>query len=119
VARRHNSAALCLFARAPDADVVTAKQSWADIPTCSEAGLPIERYQMPRTVWLPKGVTTEQVAFYQALLSKVRETDEWKAWLKRGSQTDAFMSGSELTDYIAADERWLRGQFAEDGWLVD
>jgi len=112
---------LCVFspARLNYADVVTAKQSWADIPTCSEAGLPIERYQMPRTVWLPKGVTTEQVAFYQALLSKVRETDEWKAWLKRGSQTDAFMSGSELTDYIAADERWLRGQFAEDGWLVD
>ena len=111
---------LCVFSptRLNYADVVTAKQSWADIPTCSEAGLPIERYQMPRTVWLPKGVTTEQVAFYQALLSKVRETDEWKAWLKRGSQTDAFMSGSELTDYIAADERWLRGQFAEDGWLV-
>jgi tripartite-type tricarboxylate transporter receptor subunit TctC len=111
---------LCVFSptRLTYADVVTTKQSWADIPTCQEAGLPIERYQMPRTVWLPKGVTTQQVAFYQAVLAKVRETDEWKAWLKRGSQTDKFLSGSELTDYIAADERWLRGQFAEDGWLV-
>ena len=111
---------LCVFSptRLNYADVVTAKQSWADIPTCTEAGLPIERYQMPRTVWLPKGVTAEQVSFYQALLSKVRETDEWKAWLKRGSQTDRFLSGSELTEYIAADERWLRGQFEEDGWLV-
>jgi len=105
-------------ARLNYADVVTAKQSWSDIPTCVEAGLPIERYQMPRTVWLPKGVTGEQVAFYRAMLSKVRETGEWKEWLKRGSQTDAFLSGSELSDYIAADERWLRGQFAEDGWLV-
>ena len=94
-------------------------QTLADIPTCKEAGLPIERYQMPRTVWLPKGVTVEQVAFYRNVLAKVRETEEWKAWLRRGSQTDAFLSGPELTDYIAKDERWLRGQFAEDGWLVD
>jgi tripartite-type tricarboxylate transporter receptor subunit TctC len=111
---------LCVFSRARlnYADVVTARQSWADIPTCTEAGLPIERYQMPRTVWLPKGVTDEQVAFYRTLLAKVRETAEWKEWLKRGSQTDAFLSGSELTEYIATDERWLREQFAEDGWLV-
>ena len=112
---------LCVFspARLIYADVVHTGQTWADIPTCKEAGLPIERYQMPRTVWLPKGVTDEQVAFYRAVLAKVRETEEWKAWLRRGSQTDAFLSGSELTDYIAADERWLRGQFAEDGWLVN
>lgn len=54
---------------------------------------------------------------YRAILAKVRETEEWKAWLRRGSQTDAFLSGPEL-DYIASDERWLRDQFAEDGWLV-
>jgi tripartite-type tricarboxylate transporter receptor subunit TctC len=83
-----------------------------------EAGLPIERYQMPRTVWLPKDVNEEQVAFYRDVLAKVRATEEWKAWLRQGSQTDAFLSGPELTAYIAADERWLRGQFAEDGWLV-
>jgi tripartite-type tricarboxylate transporter receptor subunit TctC len=73
---------------------------------------------MPRTVWLPKGVTDEQVAFYRNVLTRVRETEEWKAWLRKGSQTDAFLSGTELTDYIASDERWLRGQFAEDGWLA-
>ena len=112
---------LCVFspARLAYADVVSAGHTWADIPTCKEAGLPIERYQMPRTVWLPRGVTGEQVAFYRNLLARVRETAEWKAWLRRGSQTDAFLSGSELTDYIAKDERWLRGQFAEDGWLAN
>jgi tripartite-type tricarboxylate transporter receptor subunit TctC len=112
---------LCVFssARLHYADAVSAGQSWADIPTCTEAGLPIERYQMPRTVWLPKGVTDEQVAFYRTLLEKVRQTDEWKEWLRRGSQTDAFLSGTELAQYIAEDERQLRGQFAEDGWLVN
>ena len=37
----------------------------------------------------------------------------------RGFANIAFLSGTDLTDYIAADERWLRGQFAEDGWLVN
>ena len=111
---------LCVFspARLAYTEAVTADQSWADVPTCVEAGLPIERYQMPRTVWLPGGVTDEQVAFYRDVLAKVRETEEWKTWLRRGSQTDAFMTGEELAEYIAADERWLREQFEEDGWLV-
>ena len=74
---------------------------------------------VPRTVWLPKGVSDEQVSFYRTVLEKVRATQEWKEWLQRGSQTDAFLSGSELDDYIASDEKWLRGQFAEDGWLVN
>jgi tripartite-type tricarboxylate transporter receptor subunit TctC len=112
---------LCVFApeRLAYADAVTPTQSWADVPTCMEAGLPIERFQMPRTVWLPGGVTDEQVAFYRELLARVRETDEWKAWLRRGSQTDAFLSGAELDAYIASDERWLRERFAEDGWLLN
>ena len=111
---------LCVFSktRLTYTDAVTAGQAWSDIPTCTEAGLPIEKYQMPRTVWLPKGVTDEQVAFYREVLAKVRDTEEWRAWLRRGSQTDAFLSGPELVDYIASDERWLRDQFAEDGWLV-
>jgi tripartite-type tricarboxylate transporter receptor subunit TctC len=111
---------LCVFSktRLTYTDAVTAGQAWSDIPTCMEAGLPIEKYQMPRTVWLPKGVTDEQVAFYREVLAKVRDTEEWRAWLRRGSQTDAFLSGPELVDYIASDERWLRDQFAEDGWLV-
>lgn len=111
---------LCVFAKARlnYAADDGAGQSWADIPTCMEAGLPIEKYQMPRTIWLPRGVSGEQVEFYRAVLAKVRDTQEWKAWLRRGSQTDAFLTGPELTDYIASDERWLRGQFAEDGWLV-
>jgi tripartite-type tricarboxylate transporter receptor subunit TctC len=111
---------LCVFSksRLTYADAVGAGQSWSDIPTCMEAGLPIERYQMPRTIWLPHGVSDEQVRFYRDLLAKVREKEEWKAWLRRGSQSDAFLTGAELADYIASDERWLRGQFAEDGWLV-
>jgi tripartite-type tricarboxylate transporter receptor subunit TctC len=111
---------LCVFrpTRLAFDGVAAQGQSWSDVPTCEESGLPIERYQMPRTVWLPKGVTEEQIAFYLDLLRKVREKDEWKAWLTRGSQSDEFMSGQAFADYIATDVAWLRTQFAEDGWLV-
>ena len=110
---------LCVFSagRLSYADAVTEGQSWADVPTCMEAGLPIERFQMPRTVWLPRGVTADQADFYLRVLTKVRETDDWKTWLRRGSQSDMFLSGPDLAAYIEADERQLRAQFAEDGWL--
>ena len=112
---------LCVFApqRLSYTEGMTGSVSWADVPTCKEAGLPIDRYQMPRTVWLPAGVTDEQVEFYRTLLARVRETEEWKTWLRNGSQTDMFMSGPQLAEYIASDERWLREQFMQDGWLVN
>lgn len=112
---------LCVFApaRLGDAEVVADGQAWADIPTCAEAGLSIDRFQMPRTVWLPAGVTGEQVAFYRDVLAKVRDTEEWRTWLRRGSQGDVFLSGPELADYIATDAGRLRNEFAENGWLVD
>lgn len=111
---------LCVFSptRLAFTSTAAAGRSWADIPTCAEAGLPIERYRMPRTVWLPAGVTDEQAAFYLDVLRKVRQTDEWRSWLSRGSQTDEFMSGRALAEYIAADESWLRAEFTRDGWLV-
>ena len=89
----------------------TSRRAWK--PGCRSSAIRCRepcgcRRASPTSRWRSTGV-----------LAKVRETDEWKAWLRRGSQTDAFLSGPELTDYIAADERWLRGQFAEDGWLVD
>ena len=116
---RADRAALCVFssARLRYADAVTATSPGR---TCRRAwsGPAIERFQIDKdTWWLREGVTEEQASFYLRVMTKVRETDEWKAWLRRGSQSDMFLSGAELAEYIAVDERQLRDQFAEDGWL--
>ena len=56
---------LCVFddARMPYKEKVTKTMSWNDIPTCKEAGLPID-YLMLRGIFMPAGVTQEQVDFY-------------------------------------------------------
>ncbi len=56
---------------------VTADMSWNDIPTCKESGLPVE-YLMLRGIFMPAGVSQEQVDYYVDLFKKVRETPEWK-----------------------------------------
>lgn len=112
---------LCVFSpkRLAYKEVVADGKSWADIPTCVEAGIPLESYQMPRTVWLPKGTSDDQVAYYVGVLDKVRQTPEWKEWLERTSQSEAFVTGAAFAESITQDEAKNRVQFAEDGWLVN
>lgn len=112
---------LCVFSpqRLSYKEPVADGMSWADIPTCVEAGIPLESYQMPRTVWLPKDTSDEQVAYYVAVLDKVRQSPEWKQWLERSSQSEAFVTGAAFADVIKQDEAKNRVQFAEYGWLVN
>ena len=91
---------------------------WADIPTCKESGLPIESYQMPRTVWLPAGVSADAVKFYTQMLDKVRQTPEWKAYIERTSQTDRFLTGDAWRDYVKNDAQRAAEVFKREGWLA-
>jgi putative tricarboxylic transport membrane protein len=111
---------LCVFSpkRLAAGPKVTATQSWSDIATCAESGIPIEQYQQPRTVWLPKGVPAEAVAYYVDLMSKVRATPEWKTYIERTAQTDRFLTGPELKQFIEQDEQKARKVFQQEGWLL-
>lgn len=112
---------LCVFspARLPAGPKVTATMGWSDIPTCKEAGIPIDQFQMPRTVWLPSKVPADAVAFYAEILKKVQATPEWKEYIERTSQTDRYLAGDEFKRFIAADEAKNRKVFEKEGWLVN
>ncbi len=97
---------------------VRGDQGFADVPTCSSQGIPIEQFNMPRTVWLPGGTSEEQVKFYAEVMAKVRETPEWKQWLRTGLQSDFFLTGEKMLAYVKSDEAKNRRQFEEDDWLV-
>lgn len=111
---------LCVFASKPlaNTDKVGKDMSWADIPLCKDSGIPIDSFNMPRTVWMAGGVTPEQVAFYVDLLKKVSEKPEWKEWVARGVQSEFFQSGEALDAYIAKDAAEHRELFDKNGWLV-
>ena len=91
---------------------------WSDIPTATEAGIGPEEFRMPRTVWLPARTNDAQSAFWTDLLSRVRGTPEWRAWLDSGSQGDLWQTGGELAEFIRRDEATNREHFREYGWLA-
>lgn len=111
---------VCVFSptRLPKGANVTATEGWQDIATCKEQGIPIDQFQMPRTVWLPAGTPADAVAFYAGVLKKVSETDEWKDYITRTVQTGRFMAGDEMKAFIANDEKSSRDVFEREGWIV-
>lgn len=111
---------LCVFSptRLPQGAKVAGDTGWGDIPTCKEAGLPIDQYQMPRTVWVPSKVPSEAADFYAGVMKKVSETPEWKEYIERTSQTARYMAGADLKTFIANDESKAKAVFEKEGWVV-
>jgi putative tricarboxylic transport membrane protein len=96
---------------------VTDKQSWADIPTCKEAGVPTE-YTMLRGVFMAPGVSKEQTEYYVGMLKKVRETAEWKDYMEKGAFNQTFMAGDEFTAWLGKAEQQHRDLMKEAGFLA-
>jgi putative tricarboxylic transport membrane protein len=97
---------LCIFddKRSTYTTKVTADMAWSDIPTCSEAGLPVE-YQMLRGIFMPGGVTPEQVQFYVDLFRKVMATDDWRKFMEDGAFNQTFMTGDEYKKWLETAEK--------------
>ncbi len=111
---------LCVFSpvRLAKSDPVFEGKGWGDIPTCKEAGLPLETFQMPRTVWLPAEVPADAVAFYADVLEKVSKTPEWQEFVGRTAQTAKFMKGQDLADFVAKDDAANKKVFENEGWVA-
>jgi tripartite-type tricarboxylate transporter receptor subunit TctC len=111
---------LCVFSpgRLPAGPKVTDSMGWSDIPTCKESGIPIDHFQMPRTVWIAGKVPADVLDFYVSLFRKVSETPEWNEYIERTSQTKRFMSGDELKRFVVDDDAKNRKVFEREGWLV-
>ena len=95
---------------------VTATQSWQDVPTCKSQGLDVE-YLMLRGIFMPAGVTQEQVDFYVDLFKKVRATPDWKKFSEDAAFNDTFMSGKEYTEWVGKAEAHHKALMQEAGFL--
>ena len=96
---------LCVFdpKRMPYKTKVTDTMSWSDIPTCKEGGLDVD-YLMLRGIFMPGGVTADQVQYYVELFRKVQATPEWKDLMERGAFNQTSLEGKEYGDWVAREE---------------
>jgi tripartite-type tricarboxylate transporter receptor subunit TctC len=110
---------LCVFddTRMPYKEKVTDKQSWNDIPTCKEAGVPTD-YVMLRGIFMAPGVTAEQTAYYVDLMKKVRETPDWKEYMEKGAFNTTTMSGTDYVKWLSNAEIVHRQLMTEAGFLA-
>ena len=110
---------LCVFDGKPMLypNKVTTTQSWQDIPTCKSQGLDIQ-YLMLRGIFMPPGVTQEQVDFYVELFKKVRALPEWQKFIEEAAFNNTFMSGKQYVDWVQDAENIHRALMQEAGFIA-
>jgi len=110
---------LCVFddTRMPYKNKVTETMSWNDIPTCKESGVPMD-YVMLRGIFMPGGVSKDQVDYYVDLFKKVRETPEWKKFMEDGAFNPTFMTGPDYAKWVEKTEGIHRELMREAGFLA-
>jgi putative tricarboxylic transport membrane protein len=103
--------------RMPFKTKVTETQSWNDIPSCKESGVDVD-YLMLRGIFMPPGVTPDQVAFFIELFKKVRATPDWKEFVEKGAFKDTFMTGKEFNDWLGRAEATHKALMQEAGFIA-
>jgi tripartite-type tricarboxylate transporter receptor subunit TctC len=111
--------ALCVFddQRLNYKAKVTEQQSWADIPTCKEAGIPTS-YTMLRGIFAAPGIPAEAVAYYEDLLKKVIATPEWKEYMEKGAFNTSTKFGNDFKTWLGQAEMTHRNLMKEAGFLA-
>jgi tripartite-type tricarboxylate transporter receptor subunit TctC len=104
--------------RLPYKAKLTTTQSWNDVPTCAAAGLPVE-YLMLRGIFMPPGVTPDQVKYYLDLFQKVRALPEWKDFMEKGAFKQTVMSGDAYVDWLGKNEQAHRVLMREAGFIAN
>jgi putative tricarboxylic transport membrane protein len=110
---------LCVFDSKPMPypNKVTTTMSWQDIPTCKTQGLDIQ-YLMLRGIFMPPGVTQEQVDFYIELFKKVRALPDWQKFIEEAAFNNTFMTGKQYADWVQDAENTHRALMQEAGFIA-
>ncbi|MCV2369112.1 Bug family tripartite tricarboxylate transporter substrate binding protein [Roseateles oligotrophus] len=92
---------LCVFDGAPMKypAKLSNGRSWAEIPTCMSAKIPVS-YLMLRGIFMAPQVSAEQRAFYVRLFEKLRGLPEWRAFMAQGAFNPTSMSGAPFDKWL-------------------
>ena len=102
----------------PYTNKLTATQAWADIPTCLSAGIPVD-YLMLRGIFMPPGVSADQVAYYTGLFGKLRALPEWKEFMDKGAFKPTALAGPEFFDWLGKNEQLHRSLMKDAGFIAN
>ncbi|MBY0690124.1 Bug family tripartite tricarboxylate transporter substrate binding protein [Microbacterium marinilacus] len=74
-----------------------------DVPTLRESGLDVE-LQNWRGIAAPEGLTDDERAALIGMLDEMRESAAWRQILDDRGWEDAYLTGPELTEFLATDQ---------------
>jgi putative tricarboxylic transport membrane protein len=86
----------------------------AQIPTLREQGYDVSLSNW-RSVVGPRGLTPEQIAYWEGALAKVVATDEWKAVLDKQFWDGNFLRSREFTKYLEIEYSQTKAVLTELG----
>jgi len=111
--------ALCVFddVRMPYKTKVTETMSWGDIPTCKESGVPTD-YVMLRGIFMAADVTPDQIAYYNDLMKKIRETPDWKEFMEKGAFNTTALTGPDYRKWLEGAEALHKQLMTEAGFMA-
>jgi tripartite-type tricarboxylate transporter receptor subunit TctC len=95
---------------------MTETMAWRDIPTAKESGLDVE-YLMLRGVFGAPGITPAQIAFYNGLLDRVRDSQEWRDLMTQGAFNTTTMTGAPFQAWLEREDARHRSLMQEAGFL--
>jgi putative tricarboxylic transport membrane protein len=87
---------------------------FVDVPVWRELGAEAVLSNW-RTVVGPRGVTPQQIAYWENVLARVVESEEWKQMLERTSVTAEFLRSAETRKQLKADYGELKSIMTELG----
>ena len=85
---------------------------YAGVPTWREQGYDVVVSNW-RSVFGPKGMTTAQVAWWDATLASLVQTPEWNDDIKQNDWVNNYMGSAASRNYFAAQHDTLRGVLAD------
>ena len=88
--------------------------AFASVPTWKDAGANVVLSNW-RTIVGPRGMTQPQVTYWENVLARVVQSDEWKQMLERDSLENDFLKSAETRNQLKVEQEELKTIMAELG----
>ena len=88
----------------------------ANEPTFREQGLDV-LFDVPRSVLGPKGLSAEQVRYWEGVFAKIVKTEAWRQAVAKNQWDEDFQTGAELRKNLQAQYEILKDVLGELGMI--